>query len=85
MIWYYIKNLKRRCDGIGRRARLKIWCPRGHAGSTPATGIFNPRIYSRGPGPEDYEKGLPGFFFFVKKLLYLFQMLFLKRKTETRI
>ena len=28
-----------RCGGIGRRAGLKIQCPRGRAGSTPAAGI----------------------------------------------
>ncbi len=29
-----------RCDGIGRRARLKIWCRQLRAGSTPAIGIL---------------------------------------------
>ena len=25
------------CGGIGRRARLKIWCPQGRVGSSPTT------------------------------------------------
>ena len=33
-----VKNLSRR-GGIGRRAGLKIQCPHGRAGSTPAAGI----------------------------------------------
>ena len=37
-----------RCDGIGRRARLKISCPQGRAGSTPATGRNAPRLKPRG-------------------------------------
>ena len=26
------------CGGIGRRARFKIWCPKGRVGSTPTGG-----------------------------------------------
>ena len=37
-MWYTMKV--RRRDGIGRRARLKISCPRGRAGSTPAAGTI---------------------------------------------
>ena len=29
----------RRRDEIGRRARLKIWCPQGRVGSSPTAGI----------------------------------------------
>ena len=36
----YNSICSRRCDGIGRRARLKILCPQGRAGSTPATGTI---------------------------------------------
>ena|GEM_PF-2255593 len=30
-------QLRRGCDGIGRRTRLKIWRPQGRAGSSPAS------------------------------------------------
>ena len=34
------RSLRRGCPGggIGRRARLRIWCPQGRAGSTPVPG-----------------------------------------------
>ena len=31
---------KSRSGGIGRRARLKIWCPPGRVGSIPTSGIL---------------------------------------------
>ena len=41
-LWYNIKAVKKicRCDGIGRRAGLKIQSWRQGAGSTPATGTI---------------------------------------------
>ena len=36
-----------RCGGIGRRPGLKIPCPQGRAGSTPATGTTSPRTTYR--------------------------------------
>ena len=35
------------CGGTGRRCRLKICCPQGRAGSTPAIGIFLRMILTR--------------------------------------
>src|SRR6185503_10655519 len=37
---FYIRVPLSRRGGIGRRARLKIWCPRGRVGSTPSVGTI---------------------------------------------
>ncbi len=34
--------VSRRCDEIGRHARLKISCPQGRVGSTPTAGTLEP-------------------------------------------
>lgn len=44
------------CGGTGRRARLKIWCPKGREGSTPSLIIASPfilfRILDKSPIPD---------------------------------
>lgn len=44
LVRYVYDNFISRCDGIGRRARLKILCGQPRAGSTPAIGNLTPFI-----------------------------------------
>ncbi len=44
---YLIKYCVCRSGGIGRRGGLKIPCPQGRAGSTPAFGIWILRIFKK--------------------------------------